>query len=307
MRSFSISHKGEAKEFILDETATVGELRAIVADAFGVEPQNQRLLLKGGNFTHDSTMLGNAIPTENSSARIVLMGTATRDIEKFKASTARRVEGQANRHKYMATVSRTPRTAQGGENSYGFLGFEPLAEFADKARALAMLHKLAADEGVKQVMKKHEYVVGTLRELHPAEKTILGYNRNRGQVIALRLRTDSLDGFRDYGEVRRVLMHELAHIVWDEHDVNFRTLNSQLCREVVELDWTRRGRTVGSASYAPELLDVGVDGGALGATGFVLGGEAPQLPPGDTDQPAVTNRRRELVYKAAQKRMDKKT
>ncbi|KAJ1773912.1 hypothetical protein IW140_003150 [Coemansia sp. RSA 1813] len=311
MRSFSISHKGQAKAFVLAETTTLGELRDMVADAFGVEPQNQKMLLKGGNFAHDTTAIEEAI-SEN--ARIVLVGTATRDLEAFKASTAKREEGRANRNLYMAkgasSIYRTRATQIGSD--HGFQEFETLPDFPDKERALKMLHKLANDEGVKQVMKKHEYLVGTLRELHPFERTILGYNRNRGQVIALRLRTDSLDGFRDYMEVRRVLMHELAHMVWDEHDTNFRALNSQHCREVVELDWTRRGQTVGPAGasyYEPqdESEAQSVDGGALGATGFVLGGEAPLLPPGDSDNSTDAAARRELIYKAAQKRMDKRT
>ncbi|KAJ2548051.1 hypothetical protein EV175_004981 [Coemansia sp. RSA 1933] len=299
MRSISISHKGQAKELEVTEATTVGELRIIVAETFGVEPQNQRLLLKGGNFANDSMALEEAIPT--TSTRIVLMGTATREVEQFRASTALRQEGVANRRKYMAEPYRTRTVAEG--EGHGFGGFETLEGFADRDRALQMLRRLATDEGVRQVMRKHAYSVGILRELHPAERTILGYNRNRGQVIALRLRTDALDGFRDYIGVRTVLMHELAHMVWDDHDAGFKALNSQHCREVVELDWTLRGRTTGPVvpRYEPtaEESSQTVDGGALGAGGFVLGGEAPQLPPGDLAS------RRDLIYKAIQKRMDK--
>lgn len=69
------------------------------------------------------------------------------------------------------------------------------------------------DKGIVGIMKLHQWRVGSLIELSPAEKSILGYNRNKGQLIALRLRTDDLEGFRHYDAVRKVLLHELAHNV----------------------------------------------------------------------------------------------
>jgi hypothetical protein len=52
------------------------------------------------------------------------------------------------------------------------------------------VHRLAADRGVRAILDKYSWVVGVLRELSPAERTILGYNRNRGMEIALRLRAE---------------------------------------------------------------------------------------------------------------------
>jgi len=42
---------------------------------------------------------------------------------------------------------------------------------------------------------------------------ILGYNRNKGQEISLRLRTDDYAGFRKYLAIRNTLVHELTHNV----------------------------------------------------------------------------------------------
>lgn len=66
---------------------------------------------------------------------------------------------------------------------------------------------------------------------------ILGLNVNKGQEIHLRLRTDDLAGFRRYRSIRDTLCHELAHMVWSEHDANFKGLNSQLLRECADLCW----------------------------------------------------------------------
>lgn len=42
---------------------------------------------------------------------------------------------------------------------------------------------------------------------------ILGLNKNRGQEISLRLRTDDYAGFRKYRSIQHTLVHELAHMV----------------------------------------------------------------------------------------------
>jgi len=52
-----------------------------------------------------------------------------------------------------------------------------------------------------------------------------------------------LQGFRRYLRIRETLCHELAHMVWSEHDNNFKQLNSQLLREVEAADWVSRPGT----------------------------------------------------------------
>lgn len=70
-------------------------------------------------------------------------------------------------------------------------------------------------------MSLHRFSIGLLTELAPHEyPNLLGLNENKGEVIKLRVRTDRYDGVRKYGDVRRVLCHELAHCVWGEHDNN---------------------------------------------------------------------------------------
>jgi len=70
-------------------------------------------------------------------------------------------------------------------------------------------------------MQEHKFTVGTLTELAPHEHpNLLGLNKNAGEVILLRLRTDAYDGFRLYADIRRVLCHELTHNTWGDHDDN---------------------------------------------------------------------------------------
>ena len=148
--------------------------------------------------------------------------------------------------------------------------------------------RLAADNGIRGILQKHDWSVGVLKELSPTEHTILGYNRNRGMEIALRLRTDSTSsglrravvslargalnnvllgrtthragpraadfkGFRHYHMIKSVLLHELAHMVHSEHNNNFHMLNRQLEKEAVQLDWTKSaGHRVGGAEVNPD-------------------------------------------------------
>ncbi|KAJ2158757.1 hypothetical protein GGF46_003538 [Coemansia sp. RSA 552] len=284
-----VSHKGRAKVFDAEGT-TLGQLRAQIAREFGIEPGRQKLLHQGKLAVGDTALVSTLVAP---GGKVLLMGTAAAELAPWQANVARRQEGRANYQKYKATAANVHRTPA-GRDEFGFGALENLDIPYQAEAALQMLRRLAADEGVRQIMKQHRYAVGVLQELHPNERSILGYNRNRGEVIALRLRTDDLEGFRDYLAVRQVLMHELAHMVWDAHDDNFHRLNRQHCKEVIDLDWTLRGRTVGPRveRYQPDEAQ-DVDGGSLGPGGFVLGGPAP------------ADDARELAYRAAMRRSGK--
>lgn len=129
-------------------------------------------------------------------------------------------------------------------------------------------------------MRKHRFSVGVLTEMNPAEHTThesrtLGLNRNRGEVIELRLRTDAYDGYRDYKIIRDTLCHELAHCVWGDHDRNFWDLCGQIEREVREGDWRSGGKAVSDeVFYDPRDREGSaghVDGGGWSGGEFVLG------------------------------------
>ncbi|KAJ2839853.1 hypothetical protein J3B01_000367 [Coemansia erecta] len=270
--SIALSYKGHVT-CIPTDTLTLGQLRAHVEQQYGISAVDQKLICKG-LLRNDTAMIRDLVP---NNSKVVVMGTPSAELASFQALNARRQIGRANNLKYRATSSDVYHT-RATTDEYGFDSFKELNIAHRQRDALQMLHRLGRDEGVRQVMRKHKYSVHLLRELHPNERTILGYNRNRGEEIALRLRTDDLEGFRDYESVRRVLMHELAHMVWDAHDDNFHKLNREHCKEVVELDWTVRGQTVGAQAeyYAPQPKEAeAVDGGSLAASGFVLGGSAP--------------------------------
>lgn len=128
------------------------------------------------------------------------------------------------------------------------------------ADALKRMHMLASDPGIIAIMNKHRWRVGIMTELAPvgyvgvSPKCLLGFNKNQGEEISLRLRTDDLKGFRKYQSIKKTLLHELAHMVYTEHDENFYALDSQLNKEAESLDWTKsRGHTLNGAKVTKDF------------------------------------------------------
>ncbi|KAL4426212.1 hypothetical protein ABPG77_009827 [Micractinium sp. CCAP 211/92] len=194
------------------------------------------------------------------------------------------------------------------QGEYGFLAFQAWQRpglTPPPSEALRLLHRLASDPGIVGVVNKWKWNVGLLSEMPPEGKVgispvcILGVNINRGQEISLRLRTDDLKGFRRYDRIRETLLHELAHMVWGEHDDNFKQLNSQLRRACDAFDW--RGAAArslagpafdGSVGYdlPPERVTVMQQTAASsGQTLRQLAGAAGggQAPPPDARQAAI--------------------
>ena len=162
-----------------------------------------------------------------------------RDMERRKQLGRRMLHQAATRESRL--VSKTPSAFA---SSFGFGRIEVLPNLKEQARAHDILNKLANDPGILACMKQHSWHVGALKEMYPSGKVgesaicVMGLNRNKGQEILLRLRTDDLQGFRKILSIRKVLFHELAHNVHSEHDEKFFVLMRQIERECNDLDWT---------------------------------------------------------------------
>jgi hypothetical protein len=249
-------------------------------------------------------------PQQPSQLKLRLMATPTSTIntlreasEDVKRRAARLVELRRR-----AVPART--TARGGgihtmsdaANSYTFSEIKPLPHLPDPDRALAYLHRLRDDPGIRHAMQSHQFRVGLLTEMDPRLYTeanhegtsrTLGLNRNKGEVIELRLRTDDFYGYRDYKTVRKTLCHELAHNVHGPHDKHFWALYREIEREVEQVADSRGGLAGGRSLaggregdyYEPPAGSSDddhdhdhehdhVDGGGLMGGTYVLGGGA---------------------------------
>ncbi|EON99330.1 putative ubiquitin metalloprotease fusion protein [Phaeoacremonium minimum UCRPA7] len=220
-----------------------------------------------------------------------------------------------HQHQHHSHRHRDPQRAQ-DDATYTFMAVRPLSHLPRPERSQAFLQRLKEDPGIRSAMRKHRFSVGLLTEMDPLSYTeashegttrVLGLNRNQGEVIELRLRTDAYDGYRDYRTIRKTLCHELAHNVHGPHDRNFWDLCHQIEREVDAGDWKHGGRTVGDQEYyepvsggAGDEEDIMDHGGWTGGS-YVLGGSSTSAGSvtGASGQPLS---RREIIAKAAEER-----
>lgn len=295
------------------EDATIQDLSDTVAEELHIPPTNQKFLIspKVGllkpPFKDASLSLQSIVEK-----RIVLIGATTAEVEELesditerKARVSRRKAALQAGRKVKANKSRDWKKVQ-DEARYTFHTIKPLAYLPNPERSQRFLERLSDDAGIKSSMRRHGFSVGLLTEMNPAEHTTqqsrtLGLNRNRGEVIELRLRTDAYDGYRDYKIIRKTLCHELAHNVWGEHDQNFWKLCREIEAEVEKNDWRRGGHAVGAQEfYNPddEGVDEEADEGGWEGGSYVLGGDGPS-----GTAPARLMDRREIMARAAEERM----
>ena len=149
-----------------------------------------------------------------------------------------------------------------------------------------LLQKLSTDPGIIEIMKTRKFKVGVLTEMSPVEAQdrmakrgtpnmdLLGYNQNYGGMIVLRLRTDTLKGFRPYHDLINTLIHELTHNVWGPHDNNFWKLFGELKAQYMRFHrfWSHGGRAADSnAAGQFQGFEGDENAGKEGSFGRVLG------------------------------------
>ncbi|KAJ5314185.1 uncharacterized protein N7443_001069 [Penicillium atrosanguineum] len=322
----TVHHHGTPHSFPLSNSATLQDLAAAIEGILNIPVANQKLLIapKPGmqKAPFPPTALTDILPLDSPRFKITLLGSpakAIADLHEQATSERKRQETRASalatarKNQPTASRSRGINTLSNGSNNYTFHRLLPLNYLPNPDRSLQFLTRLRDDAGIRAAMAKHKFSVPLLTEMNPAEHTTsesrtLGLNRNKGEVIELRLRTDAYDGYRDYRTIRKTLCHELAHCVFGPHDRDFWDLTAQIEREVEAGDWKSGGnRLTGQEFYNPgdwERVQSGEDEyvDECGWTGgeFVLGG----LRDGNRDS-GGTESRREILARAAEERLKK--
>jgi hypothetical protein len=304
----TVTHQSKQHVLTLPKDATITDLSIAIQENLQVPPANQKITIsklpmlkypfKDPNLPI-SSIPGNSVKLIGSTAK---EATA---ISTAQEEASRRVNpraGRPNVQNVSAYKTVDHKRAQ-EEAQYTFLDLKPLPYLPNPSKSLEFLIKLKNDRGIKASMRKHKFTVPLLTEMNPVEHTqsnhegtsrTLGLNRNRGEVIELRLRTDAYDGYRDYKTIRNTLCHELAHNVHGPHDRNFWDLCKQIEKEVNAE--SGGGRTFGERE---EYYDGGHgedmdDHGGWSGGEFVVGG-------GTGGAGGLS--RREVLAKAAEERM----
>jgi hypothetical protein len=305
------------KEFTVQTppNITIAQLSVSLAEILSIEPDKQKLMITPKPGILKAPFPDTQIATiYTPKTKITLLGSTEKEISDLNATITKvRIRTQ-NRH---AAAKAAPKAAKHRdwkktqeESTYTFHSIRPLPYLPNPDRSQRFLERLADDPGIKATMRSHKFSVGLLTEMNPAEHTTqesrtLGLNRNRGEVIELRLRTDRYDGYRDYKVIRKTLCHELAHNVFGEHDRSFWDLTGQIEKEVEKADWKHGGHKLsenefynpGDDGYVNDREEHFDAGGWTGGE-FVLGAE--QGPNGNDGLS-----RREILAKAAMSRAEK--
>ncbi|GAB7366636.1 hypothetical protein MBLNU230_g8619t1 [Neophaeotheca triangularis] len=294
-------------------TATIQDLSETVSTLLQIPPSNQKFLITPKTGLLKPPFPNPSLPLSDlTTKKILLLGTTTTELSNLEtALESRRLQIQARQKSLSAgrktTAYKSVDSAKTqAEARYTFHSIKPLPYLPNPARSKQYLETLASDPGIKAAMRKHQFSVGLLTEMDPVmhtthESKTLGLNRNRGEVIELRLRTDGGDGYRDYKVIRKTLCHELAHNVHGEHDRKFWDLMKVIETEVERGDWTRGGRSVGGQGaefYNPG--DEGVGEGEFEDEGGWVGGEY-VLGGGGSAGEGLS--RRDVIARAAEERV----
>lgn len=312
-----ISYRGTVHHMSLPTSATIADLAEEIARTLSVPINNQKLMVSRLGLLKPPFKDATLPVGELADKKISLLGSTVGEVSAVNqaaAEASKRSARAAGAAKKTTAYRRHDWAREQDEATYTFTTLRPLTHLAHPERSLALLQRLRDDAGIKAAMRKHRWTVPLLTEMDPAEHTqrghdgtsrTLGLNRNGGEVIELRLRTDAADGYRDYRTIRKTLCHELAHNVHGPHDADFWALCRQVEKEVAAGDWRSGGRAVssevfygGGAGSGDDADDAGdaVDdhGGWLGGE-FVLGGGAD-----DADRGLS---RREVLARAAEERI----
>ncbi|KAH6977317.1 WLM domain-containing protein [Ilyonectria sp. MPI-CAGE-AT-0026] len=301
--TLSVAHRKVNYDFTFHDDATITDLFNEIEASLDIPVANQKILapkcpLLKAPFKNPDMPL-----QELKGKTLTLMGSPAAEIQAVQ-NMAERVAKRnaarmAHRPKARPASRRKPEDSQ-----YTFLKVRPLQGLPNPERSQSLLMRLKEDPGIRASMRKHKFTVALLTEMEPLAHTqtthegtsrILGLNRNQGEVIELRLRTDAHDGYRDYKTIRKTLCHELAHNVHGPHDRNFWDLCHQIEKEVDAADWKSGGHTVGESSHytiSGEEEEEHDHGGWTGGE-FLLGGAR---------DPTAGMTRREILAEAALER-----
>lgn len=312
--TLTVQHHGKPLEVELPQTGTIADLSNWATEVLSIPPSNQKFLISPKiGLVKPPFSVDHALE-ELKDKKIVLMGSTTAEITSLSQSISKASAG-ANRRVGSgpikpATPARTrdPKRAQ-EDAMYTFHTIRPLPYLPNPQKSHDFLVRLRDDPGIKAAMRKFKFSVGLLTEMDPAmhttrESKTLGLNRNKGEVIELRLRTDAYDGYRDYKTIRQTLCHELAHNVWGDHDRNFHNLWNEIEKLVQREDWSRGGHSMSSEVFyePPNMDEEHFDGGGWSGGEYVLGGGSSS---NGSSQEASGLSRREIMARAAEARLNK--
>ena len=272
-----------------EASTTVASIHEEIRKAFELSADSQmRILCKGKAITGELATPLSELPLSDGT-KLMVMESKVADakaVDTAKRERMRGFEEDDNRLRQGGTGGKaaggvTAYRSRDDGPSFKFHGTQALPHVPPGAKppvaaAQERLRELSTDPAILAIMKKHKWNVGLLREMPPegqvgvSASCLMGLNKNKGEEILLRLRTDDWQGLRPYDSVIPVLLHELTHNVHSDHDDDFKALCSQLGREYRE--HKSAGRALGGGGETARASTGGVSSTDDADRGHVLGG-----------------------------------
>ena len=193
--SLQVSFRGQTLTVSLPPSSTVLTLKESLQESTSIPPTHQKLLSKGHRL-QDSDPIS---PLHNS--KLMLIGTPPTIVTEINSHKP--VIRTRSPYAVKLPSARGNSSTATPDSTYTFHRLVPLPHLPNVNAARDLLDRLVHDRGIIAIMKKYKWSVGALVEMDPAEHTYvdhktLGLNRNKGEVIELRIRTDEYAGFRQY-------------------------------------------------------------------------------------------------------------
>lgn len=319
--TINFTYQGKTHTLSFPTVATITDLSDEITESFSIPPSNQKFMIPKHGLQKPPFKDPELLLSAFADKKFILMGSTVEEagaISKASEEASRRAIRRNKPIEKVTAYKTHDWKKEQEESQYTFTTLRPLPYLPNPQRSLQFLQRLKDDAGIKAAMRKHKFSVPLLTEMNPIEHTqsnhegttrTLGLNRNAGEVIELRLRTDAYDGYRDYKTIRKTLCHELAHNVWGPHDRNFWELCKQIEKEVDAADWKSGGHAMSSEEYYEghgDEEEVDDHGGWTGGE-FVLGAsssgsaESTGQRGGSAQEQGMS--RREILAKAAEERM----
>ena len=274
---------GSRSQSLTLQESTLDALRAAIREAFELGEDAELKILAKGKALSTNEQVGALA----SNTKLMVMSSKAAERAAVDAAPRERMRGFEEDDRRLRTGS-VGKAATGAAAvyktrsdgpTYKIHGLKPLPVLPQGVTpgvgaVQQRLKELSEDPGILGVMKRHQFQVGCLSEMPPDGKVgvdsecVMGLNQNAGQQIFLRVRTDDGQGLRPYQSLVPVLLHELTHNVWSDHDNRFKTLCSELTREYREL-----AEPGYPATRSDSLAASGrATGSGQDAAGHVLGG-----------------------------------
>ena len=222
---------GKARHSLsVSPSASVGSVMTSISSLTGVAVPFMKLFvnkqpevlteLKHGVLTVGDVIVAGSTSTSTGSATIRVVGSSAAAVAQVqKQAEEAKARGPIRNDLGSNTESQFSRrlVKKDRASPYRFESIEALPGYADTGVATDYLEQLATDPGIVAILEKHKWRVGCLKEMLPkglvgvSASCLMGLNKNKGEEIILRLRTDDMMGWRKYGSVREVC---LLNIVW---------------------------------------------------------------------------------------------